>query len=150
MQILCARAHIPRALVKKWAYPYYYFSKDSQCKPIFLLKSYTVLIVIIANSEKMADGRVSIMAARLEEELSRFPSDLLDRPCFECHLAKLVRCIDSGTMELMAIDLELTTVEVDDIKTAWPRKPAQQRMEMFKTWREKNKSQATYRCVESY
>ena len=93
----------------------------------------------------MAERRVSIVATRVEEELSRFPNDILDRPCFECHLAKLVRCIDSGTMELMAIDLELTTVEVDDIKTVWPRKPAQQRMEMFKTWREKNKAQATYR-----
>ena len=70
-----------------------------------------------------------------------------DRPCFESHLAKLVRCIDSETMVILAPKLELTTVEVDDIKTAWPRKPAQQRMEMLKTWREKNKSQATYRYL---
>ena len=86
-----------------------------------------------------------IMPHSLEQELSRFPSQLLDCQCFESHLAKLVRCIDSEMMELMAPDLELTPVEVDDIQTTWPRKPIRQRLEMFKTWIEKNKSKATYR-----
>ena len=115
---------------------------DFSNRPIY--KDFTRSLATPTESD-MAEGRFNIGSGRLQEKLYRFPSDLLDRPCFECHLAKLVRCIDSETMELIAIDLELTTVEVDDIKTAWPRKPAQQRMEMFKTWREKNKSQATYR-----
>lgn len=95
----------------------------------------------------MAEGLVTIKAPTLEEELSRFPSQLLDRQCFESHLAKLVRCIESETMVIMAPDLGLTLVEVDDIQTAWPRKPAIQRLAMFKKWQEKNQSQATYRSV---
>ena len=50
-------------------------------------------------------------------------------------------------MVMMATDLELSAVEVDDIQTAWPRKPVIQRLEMFKKWQEKRKSQATYRSV---
>ena len=102
---------------------------------------------------EMAEGRdaVSIKALSLDQELSKFPGQLLNHQCFESHLAKLVHCIDTETMELMAPNLELTPVEVDDIQTAWPRKPIKQRLEMFKTWVEKNKSQATYRymCVSA-
>ena len=93
----------------------------------------------------MAEGDVSRVAARLEDQLSKFPAELLDRPCVESHLGKLVHDIDTETMVVMATDLELLAVEVDDIQTAWPRKPAIQRLEMFKKWQEKKKSRATYR-----
>ena len=83
----------------------------------------------------------------LEEHLSRFPPELLDCPCTESLLSKLVLDINTETMVMMATDLELSTVEVDDIQTAWPRKPFIQRLEMFKKWQEKMESQATYRCV---
>ena len=83
----------------------------------------------------------------LEEQLSKFPSELLDRPCAESHLGKLVHEIDTKSMMLLATELELSAVEVDDIQTAWPRKPAVQRLEMFKKWLQKKQSQATYRLV---
>ena len=79
--------------------------------------------------------------------LSKFPSQLLDRQCVESHLGKLVHVIDSVTMEMMASDLDLSQVEVDDIKSSWERKPVKQRLEMFKKCLEKNNSQATYRWV---
>ena len=79
--------------------------------------------------------------------LSKFPSQLLDRQCVESHLGKLVHVIDSATMEMMASDLGLSQVEVDDIQSSWEGKPVKQRLEMFKKWLEKNKSQATYRWV---
>ena len=83
----------------------------------------------------------------LEKQLSKFPAELLDRPCAESILGKLVHMIDTESMMLLATDLELLAAEVDDIQTAWPRKPAVQRLEMFKKWKQKNKSQATYRWV---
>ena len=44
----------------------------------------------------MAEGRPPVMAAsRLQTQLSRFPSSLLDRPCLESHLGKLVRLLSS-------------------------------------------------------
>ena len=98
----------------------------------------------------MAEGGVSrdgVVAGplSLEEQLSKFPTDLLDSPCVESHLGKLVHVIDTETMVMMATHLELLAVEVDDIQTAWPRKPAIQRLEMFKRWQEKKILQATYR-----
>ena len=87
---------------------------------------------------------------RLEEQLSKFPVQLLDRPCAESHLGKLVHTIDTESMVLLATDLDLLAVEVDDIQTAWPRKPAVQRLEMFKKWQQKNQSKATYRWVGAY
>ena len=92
-------------------------------------------------------GVLAIGGLSLEEQLSKFPARLLDAPCAEAHLGKLVHCITTDTMVMMATDLGLTDVEVDDIQTAWPRKPAVQRLEMFKTWQQKNQSQATYRWV---
>ena len=99
----------------------------------------------------MAEGGVSLgsVSARpthsFEEQLSKFPAELLDRQCFESHLGKLVHHITTDTMVMMATDLGLSDVEVDDIQTAWPRKPAIQRLEMFKKWQEKKTSKATYR-----
>ena len=92
-------------------------------------------------------GGVLARADSLEKQLSKFPSQLLDRQCVESHLGKLVHVIDSVTMEMMASDLDLSQVEVDDIQSSWERKPVKQRLEMFKKWLEKNKSQATYRWV---
>ena len=88
---------------------------------------------------------MTVMAQRLEEELSRFPTPLLDRQCSESHLAKLVGCIDTESMEMMAPDLELTPVEVNDIQISWPRQPSKQRLIMFNTWIQKKSSRATYR-----
>ena len=83
----------------------------------------------------------------LKEQLSKFPVEILNGPCAESHLSKLVRVIDTESMMLLAADFGLSAVEVDDIQTAWPTKPALQRLEMFKKWQEKKKSQATYRFV---
>ena len=77
----------------------------------------------------------------LQTPLSRFPSELLDRVCVESHLGKLVHCINLETMLIMATDLGLTDVEVDDIRDSWPGKPALQRLEMLK------RSRTTYRYV---
>ena len=100
----------------------------------------------------MAEGGVArrydfVVVLSLEEQLSKFPAHLLDRPCAESHLGKLVHMIDTESMVMLATDLELSAVEVDDIQTAWPRKPAVQRLEMFKKWQQKNQSKATYRYV---
>jgi hypothetical protein len=99
----------------------------------------------------MAEGglvrRSGVVGLSFEEQLSKFPAHLLDRPCAESHLGKLVHMIDTESMVMLATDLELSAVEVDDIQTAWPRKPAVQRLEMFKKWQQKNQSRATYRYV---
>ena len=96
----------------------------------------------------MAEGGVpGILDLSLESQLSKFPAELLDRPCVESHLGKLVHVIDTKSMMLLATDLELSAVEVDDIQTAWPRKPVVQRLEMFKKWQQKKETQATYRLV---
>ena len=81
----------------------------------------------------------------LEEKLSKFPTKLLDVSCAESHLGKLVYMIDTDTMVLLATDLGLSDVEVKDAQEMWPRKPAVQRLEMFKTWQQKNQLQATYK-----
>ena len=92
-------------------------------------------------------GVLAIGGLSLEEQLSEFPAHLLDIPCAESHLGKLVHLIDAESMVLLATDLGLTDVEVKDVREIWPRKPAAQRLEMFKTWQQKNQSQATYRWV---
>ena len=81
----------------------------------------------------------------LEEQLSKFPAQLLDVPCAESHLGKLVHCLTTDTMVLLAPDLGLSDVEVEDIREIWPRNPPKMRLEMFKKWQQKNPLQATYR-----
>ena len=93
----------------------------------------------------MAVGAVPGLS--LEEQLSKFPAELLDSPCVESHLGKLVHHITTDTLVMMATDLGLSDVEVEDIHEIWPRNPAKRRLEMFKKWQEKNQSQATYRWV---
>ena len=83
----------------------------------------------------------AVATTRLQTHLSRFPFDLLDRSCTESHLGKLVQCINLETMLIMAADLGLTDVQVDDIRDSWPGKPALQRLEMLK------RSKTTYRYV---
>ena len=87
----------------------------------------------------------------LDDQLSKFPAHLLDIPCAESNLGKLVHMIDTESMVLMAIDsLGVTDVEVKDVREIWPNKPAVQRLEMFKIWQQKNQSLATYRYVCVY
>ena len=47
----------------------------------------------------------------------------------------------------LSTSLGLTAVEVEDIELNWPRDASRQRVEMFRRWKEKMKSQATYRYV---
>ena len=47
-------------------------------------------------------------ASDLHSQFLRFPGDLLDRPCLESHLGKLVHFIDVDTMVIVAAELELT------------------------------------------
>ena len=83
----------------------------------------------------------------LEEHLSKFefPAELLDRQCFESHLGKLVHHITTDTMVMMATDLGLSDVEVEDILTIWPKYQLKQRLEMFKRWKHNKQSDATYK-----
>jgi hypothetical protein len=81
----------------------------------------------------------------LEEQLSKFPPELLDRRCFDSHLGKLVHHITTDAMVMMATDLGLSDIEVEDCQFSWIRNPAKQRLEMFKKWQEKKSSEATYR-----
>ena len=81
----------------------------------------------------------------LEKQLSKFPTELLNCPCVESHLGKLVHCITTDSMVLLAPKLGLTNVEVEDIREVWSRNPPKQRLEMFKKWQQKDQSQATYR-----
>ena len=90
----------------------------------------------------MAEVQSSVSAvatSSLHTHLSRFSFELLDRQCTESHLGKLVHCINLETMLIMAADLGLTDIEVDDIRDSWPGKPALQRLEMLK------RSRTTYR-----
>ena len=108
-------------------------------------------ITIVINFSSMAQGGdvsvVGIGVNRLEEQLSKFPAQLLDRPCAESHLGKLVHCLTTETMLLLVPDLGLSDVEVEDIREICPRSPPKLRLEMFKRWQQKNQSQATYRWV---
>ena len=80
----------------------------------------------------------------LQEQLSRFPDELLDSQCADSHLIELTGCF-SEWQSGIAAGLGLTMVEINDIETAWPREPARQRMEMFRKWQEKMNKRATYR-----
>ena len=96
----------------------------------------------------MAEGGVSRVVSRplsLEEQLSKFPAELLDSSCVESHLVNLTECFSEWQINL-STSLELTAVEVKDIKEKW-QDPARRRVEMFRSWQNKLASQATYRCV---
>ena len=87
---------------------------------------------------------VSLRPSSLEEHLSKFPPQVLDSQCDDSHLVKLTECFSEWQGQL-STSLQLTAVEVDDIESTWPRKPARQRVEMLRKWRENLSSQATYR-----
>lgn len=80
-------------------------------------------------------------ASGLQSQLSRFSSELLDRPCPQSHLGKLVHLLNLETVMLMAANLGLADVDVDDVRDSLPGKPAAQRLEMLK------RSKTTYRYV---
>ena len=63
--------------------------------------------------------------------MSKFPAELLDRQCFESHLGKLVHHIIIDAMVMMATDLVLSDVEVEDYQFAWIRNPAKLRIEII-------------------
>ena len=91
----------------------------------------------------MAEGGESSVPLSLEEQLPRFPTELLDSPCVDAHLVKLTDCFIEWQISL-STSLELTEVEVKDIEEKW-QDPARRRVEMFRRWRNKLASQATYR-----
>ena len=93
----------------------------------------------------MAEGGVSrvVVGLSLEEQLSKFSAQLLDRPCAESVLVKLTECFSEW--QIISTGLELSAVEARDIESNWPRDAARQRLEMFRKWQDKNKEQATLR-----
>ena len=98
----------------------------------------------------MAEGGVTassvqVVGLNLEEQLSKFPAWLLDRPCVDDHLVQLTECFSEW--QIISTGLKLSTVEAQDIESNWPRNAARQRLEMFRKWKEKNKEQATLRFV---
>ena len=93
----------------------------------------------------MAEGGVS--GVSLEEQLSKFPAQLLDVACADAHLVQLTECFSEWQTRL-STSLQLTAVEVEDIESNWPRNAARQRLEMFRKWQRKDKERATYRSVK--
>ena len=90
--------------------------------------------------------RSVVVVLSLDEQLSKFPAHLLDVVCADAHLVQLTECFSEWQTHL-ATSLQLTPVEVEDIERAWPRDPARQRVKMFRRWKSKLSSQATYRSV---
>ena len=97
----------------------------------------------------MAKGGVCQVVS-LEEQLSRFPPELLDCTCTESHLDKLVHTIDKRSIVSLATNFELLPAEIDGIQSTWPKMSAVQRLETFKTWQQKNNSKATYRYARCF
>ena len=94
----------------------------------------------------MAEGGVRVGIVNppsLEEHLSKF-SPVLDSPCADEHLVKLADYFSEWQGQL-ATSLQLSAVEVEDIENNWPRDQRRQRVQMFRKWRSKLSSQATYR-----
>ena len=93
-----------------------------------------------------SDASKTYVVLNLEEQLSRFPSELLDRLCIESHLGEIVHDLDTETIvTLLANDLELSTVEVHDIESSWPEKSTAQQLELLKNLKAEKKSQITYK-----
>ena len=105
--------------------------------------------LMAASKDKKGSNHTLGRSLNLSEQLSRFPDELLDRQCADAHLNELTGCFSEWQLGI-APGLELTTVEIKDIETAWPREPQRQRLEMFRTWQEKMNAQATYRYDTTY
>ena len=100
--------------------------------------------------ESMAEEGVSVgsVSARpihsLEEQLSKFPAQLLDSPCADAHLVKLSQSI--AEWRDLSPYLRLSPSEERGILTAFPpATPARQRIDMLRTWKDKFGDNATYR-----
>ena len=80
----------------------------------------------------------------LEEQLSKFPAQLLDSPCADAHLVKLSQSI--AEWRDLSPYLRLSPAEERGILTAFPlATAARQRIDMLRTWRDKFGLDATYR-----
>ena len=100
--------------------------------------------------ESMAEGGVSVGSVSagsihsLEEQLSKFPAQLLDSPCADAHLVKLSQSI--AEWRDLSPYLRLSPAEERGILTAFPpATPARQRIDMLRTWRDKFGLDATDR-----
>ena len=101
---------------------------------------------IVSRSSVMAIGGVSLsVSARsihsLEEQLSKFPAELLDSPCADAHLVKLSQSI--AEWRDLSPYLSLSPAEERGILTAFP--PARQCIDMLRTWRDKFGVNAYYK-----
>ena len=80
----------------------------------------------------------------LEEQLSKFPAQLLDSPCADAHLVKLSQSVTEW--QDLAPYMRLTLAEERGILSASHQvTPARQCSEMFRIWRERLGEDATYR-----
>ena len=100
----------------------------------------------------MAEGGVSVGSVStrpihsLEEQLSKFPAQLLDSPCANSDLVKLSQSVSEW--QDLAPYMQLTLAEERGILTASPQvTPARQCSEMFRIWRERLGHNANYRYV---
>ena len=106
--------------------------------------------IIVSKRPRMAEGGVSVVgvSARpihsLEEQLSKFPTQLLDSPCADAHLVKLSQSVTEW--QDLAPYMRLTLAEERGILSASHQvTPARQCSEMFRIWRERLGENATYR-----
>ena len=80
----------------------------------------------------------------LEEQLSKFSSQLLDSPCADAHLVKLSQSI--AEWRDLSPYLRLSPAEERGILSASHQvTPARQCSELFRVWRNKFGASATYR-----
>ena len=100
--------------------------------------------------EIMAEGGVSVgsVSARpihsLEEQLSKFPAQLLDSLCADAHLVKLSQSI--AEWRDLSTYLRLSpSVEREILTSFSPDTTARQRIDMLRTWKDKFGTSATYR-----
>ena len=113
------------------------------------LKSSWLIQIKLVYFQNMAEGGVSLsVSARpihsLEEQLSKFPAELLDSPCADAHLVKLSQSI--AEWRDLSPYLRLSPAEERGILTAFPpATPARQRIDMLMTWRDKFGVDANYR-----
>ena len=94
----------------------------------------------------MAEGGEahSTSMASLEEQLSKFSTELLGSPCADDHLVKLSQSI--AEWRDLSPYLHLSPAEEREILTTFPLStPARQRIDMLRIWKEKLGTNATYR-----
>ena len=106
----------------------------------------------IVSISQTAEGGVSLGSVSdrpihsLEEQLTKFPTSLLDSPCANSDLVKLSQSVSEW--QDLAPYMQLTLAEERGILTASPQvTSARQCSEMFRIWRERLGDQANYRYV---